>query len=92
MSWQSIETFDQSYSGMEFFVSSMQLREERKKKVYKCLASATMFMALCYAVASFFASEDVDEATIDSIPMEEVRAVLPKFLDPFHGSIDSGVP
>ena len=90
MSWQSIETFDQSHSGMESIVSTMHFREERKKRIYKFLGSATVLLALCYLVASLFASEDLDENT-DSIPMDQVKAVLPKFLDPFHdGPADSG--
>ena len=65
---------------------SIQYREERKQKAVKLLGSAMIFLALCYMVASLFASEDIDDATGESIPMDEVRAVLPKFLDPFHGN------
>ena len=90
MSWQSIETFDQSTSGLEAHIMSMRNREERKTKAVKLLASATMLLALCYVVASLFASDGMEENSRESIPMDEVRAVLPKFLDPFHGDGEAG--
>ncbi|KAL3904227.1 MAG: hypothetical protein SGILL_010151 [Bacillariaceae sp.] len=90
MSWQSIETFDQSTSIMESHVMGIHYREERKKKAIKFMGSAMMLLALCYVIASLFGAEDIDEASGESIPMEEVRAVLPKFLDPFHGDGEAG--
>lgn len=66
LSWESIEAFEHAQSGMENLVQTVKYQQDRKSKMYSFLSSLIILMVVCYVVASFFNTVDVENDTGDN--------------------------
>jgi hypothetical protein len=79
LSWNSIEAFHHTESGLEHLVATVKHRQDRKSNLYSLCVSAAVVMGVCYVVASFFPSDDADAA----MPSADA-AGSPSFLRPTY--------
>jgi hypothetical protein len=84
LSWNSIEAFHHTESGLEHLVATVKHRQDRKSSLYSMCASAAVVMGVCYVVASFFSSEDADAAMPSADAAGSPSFLMPSYLQYLH--------
>eukprot|EP00980_Cylindrotheca_fusiformis_P020311 scaffold7344_cov145-Cylindrotheca_fusiformis.AAC.9 len=82
LSWNAIEAFRHTESGLEHMIQAVGHQQERKSKLHSFLASAVVVLVVCYVVAGFFAPPDDDAAAVSSRDEQGSPKFLIRYFNP----------